>query len=111
MKEIQKYRKRPAGVRCAPTAVRAVACSVSDHILSFLSCSSAVGLAFGKKFTEEEAIAVSGVYLHHLIASWFCSCLLFSALLTYLYVARPFQAENWRVSRLERLQIIRLERV
>lgn len=32
MKEIQKYRKRPAGV-------------------------SAVGLAFGKKFTEEEAIA------------------------------------------------------
>jgi hypothetical protein len=38
MREMQKYRKRPAGV-------------------------SAVGLAFGKKFTEEESIAVSGTAL------------------------------------------------
>ena len=56
-KEIQSFRRKPGGIRSA--------LNLNTYILLILSLCSAIGLAFGQKFSEEEKLAVSGIYIHY----------------------------------------------
>ena len=58
-KELQKFRKKPAGVRYILYRL----CTSRITILIIYLQYSAVGLAFGKKFSEDEKLAVRTYFI------------------------------------------------